>query len=136
MRQVQSSFSYHLHARVMLKAVLQALRDKMNADASMTPAVTKTYNVMVVGAGRGPLVDACMRAADDAFAQVKLYALEKNPNAVIMYVPFSSDRQSSKHDLSLISIRTSIQVATSQQATLGWSRHYLCFRHARMRFEG
>jgi len=37
---------------------------------------------MVLGAGRGPLVSASMRAAKDAKRNLKLYALEKNPNAV------------------------------------------------------
>jgi len=43
----------------------------------------KTSVVMVVGAGRGPLVRATIRAADRANRRVKVYAVEKNPNAVI-----------------------------------------------------
>ena len=39
--------------------------------------------VMVVGAGRGPLVRASLRAAERANVRVKVYALEKNPNAVV-----------------------------------------------------
>eukprot|EP01126_Amoeba_proteus_P014320 TRINITY_DN1625_c0_g1_i2.p1 TRINITY_DN1625_c0_g1~~TRINITY_DN1625_c0_g1_i2.p1 ORF type:complete len:471 (+),score=87.03 TRINITY_DN1625_c0_g1_i2:495-1907(+) len=38
--------------------------------------------LMVLGAGRGPLVFAAMRAAKAAGSNLKLYALEKNPNAV------------------------------------------------------
>lgn len=38
---------------------------------------------MVVGAGRGPLVTASLNAAEMAFREVKIYAVEKNPNAVI-----------------------------------------------------
>ena len=37
---------------------------------------------MVVGAGRGPLVKAALKAAYDAERKVKLYAIEKNPNAI------------------------------------------------------
>jgi protein arginine N-methyltransferase 5 len=39
--------------------------------------------VMVVGAGRGPLVRASLRAATDAKRKIRVYAVEKNPNAVI-----------------------------------------------------
>lgn len=42
--------------------------------------------VMVVGAGRGPLVRAVMAAAQRAHRLVKVYAIEKNPNAVVTSV--------------------------------------------------
>ncbi len=38
---------------------------------------------MVVGAGRGPLVAASMRAASRAQVPLRVYAVEKNPNAVV-----------------------------------------------------
>ncbi|GFH31197.1 protein arginine N-methyltransferase, partial [Haematococcus lacustris] len=38
---------------------------------------------MVVGAGRGPLVAAAMRAAARAGAPLRVYAVEKNPFAVV-----------------------------------------------------
>jgi protein arginine N-methyltransferase 5 len=38
---------------------------------------------MVVGAGRGPLVSASLRASARAQVPVRIYAVEKNPNAVI-----------------------------------------------------
>jgi len=38
--------------------------------------------LMVLGAGRGPLVNASMRASKTTGRKLKLYALEKNPNAV------------------------------------------------------
>jgi len=38
--------------------------------------------LMVLGAGRGPLVSASMRASKTTGRKLKLYALEKNPNAV------------------------------------------------------
>ena len=39
--------------------------------------------IMVVGAGRGPLVDASLRAAYSVNRRVMIYAVEKNPGAVI-----------------------------------------------------
>jgi protein arginine N-methyltransferase 5 len=41
------------------------------------------FVVTVVGAGRGPLVAAVLNAACSANSKVKIYAVEKNPNAVI-----------------------------------------------------
>ena len=43
----------------------------------------KTTIVMVVGAGRGPLVRASLAASVEAKRKIKVYAVEKNPNAVI-----------------------------------------------------
>ena len=37
---------------------------------------------MVLGAGRGPLVDRALRAAREAGIQIKVYAVEKNLHAV------------------------------------------------------
>ncbi|EZA48205.1 hypothetical protein DMN91_012321 [Ooceraea biroi] len=39
--------------------------------------------IMVVGAGRGPLVTASLNAAKRLQQEIKIYAVEKNPNAVI-----------------------------------------------------
>lgn len=41
---------------------------------------------MVVGAGRGPLVDASLRGAKSVNRRIKIYAVEKNPGAVVTYV--------------------------------------------------
>lgn len=41
---------------------------------------------MVVGAGRGPLVTRSLLAAEKAKRRVRIYALEKNPNAFVTYV--------------------------------------------------
>lgn len=38
---------------------------------------------MVVGAGRGPLVQATLNAAKRTERNVKVYAIEKNPGAVV-----------------------------------------------------
>ncbi|XP_063221262.1 protein arginine N-methyltransferase 5 isoform X1 [Bacillus rossius redtenbacheri] len=43
----------------------------------------KEFTVMVVGAGRGPLVRAAISAAYKAERRIKVYAVEKNPNAVV-----------------------------------------------------
>lgn len=43
---------------------------------------------MVLGAGRGPLVNASLRAAKQADRKLRVYAVEKNPNAVITYVEY------------------------------------------------
>lgn len=44
---------------------------------------TDTPVLMVLGAGRGPLVKRSLRAAESAGKKVKIYAIEKNPNAVV-----------------------------------------------------
>lgn len=60
---------------IFFKAVYQALIDQFPADYVAV--------VMVVGAGRGPLVRASLRAAEQAKRNIKVYAVEKNPNAVV-----------------------------------------------------
>ncbi|KAJ3126682.1 Protein arginine N-methyltransferase 5 [Nowakowskiella sp. JEL0407] len=62
--------------RLYQLAVEKALLDRMDEDTTVV--------IMVVGAGpRGPLVDCCLRAATKANCKVRLYAVEKNPNAVV-----------------------------------------------------
>jgi len=39
--------------------------------------------VAVCGAGRGPLVSRALRAADATGRKIKLFAIEKNPNAYV-----------------------------------------------------
>ena len=56
--------------------------------SQQTPAFTFSYLfisrvVMVVGAGRGPLVRASLTAAEESGRKVRVYAVEKNPNAVV-----------------------------------------------------
>ena len=46
---------------------------------------------MVVGAGRGPLVRESLQAATKAERLVKVYALEKNPNALVTLVQCIGD---------------------------------------------
>ena len=50
--------------------------------------------VMVVGAGRGPLVEASIRAATRAGVEIRLFAVEKNPNAVFTCVALARTAES------------------------------------------
>jgi len=59
------------------EAIFRCLRTK-KAEGKRSP-----LTVMVVGAGRGPLVVAALSAAGRAMAECLIWALEKNPNAVI-----------------------------------------------------
>ncbi|KAJ1338961.1 hypothetical protein BSLG_006100 [Batrachochytrium salamandrivorans] len=58
-------------------AVYQALVDRVPSGSDIVTTI------MVVGAGRGPLVDRSLKAAANAGRKVKLYAVEKNANAVV-----------------------------------------------------
>ncbi len=58
------------------RAVKAALLDRVDD-------ISATIVLMVVGAGRGPLVRASLQAADQAGRQLRVYAVEKNPNAVV-----------------------------------------------------
>jgi len=58
-------------------AIHRCLEDKLKAKK------TAPFTVIVVGAGRGPLVLAARSAADRAGTEVKVWAVEKNPNAII-----------------------------------------------------
>ncbi|KAI8388474.1 PRMT5 arginine-N-methyltransferase-domain-containing protein [Radiomyces spectabilis] len=59
------------------KAVYHALLDRVE------PGSDYVSTIMVVGAGRGPLVNCCLRAAEKSERKVHIYALEKNPNAYV-----------------------------------------------------
>lgn len=62
------------------KAVYRALLDRV----PLEKREDKETVIMVVGAGRGPLVRASLAAAREAGCKLKkVYAVEKNPNAVI-----------------------------------------------------
>ncbi|KAG0307180.1 hypothetical protein BGZ98_000863 [Dissophora globulifera] len=60
-------------------AVEKALRDRP-VPTDGQPDITV---IMVVGAGRGPLVNCSLRAAEKAGRNVRIYAVEKNPNAFV-----------------------------------------------------
>ncbi|EPS73385.1 hypothetical protein M569_01367, partial [Genlisea aurea] len=61
------------------RAVAKALVDRVPDEN----ASTLTTVLMVVGAGRGPLVRASIQAAEETERKLRIYAVEKNPNAVI-----------------------------------------------------
>ncbi|PKA57891.1 Protein arginine N-methyltransferase 5 [Apostasia shenzhenica] len=61
------------------RAICEALLDRVFDEQ----ASTSTSVLMVVGAGRGPLVRASLQAAEEAGRKIKVYAVEKNPNAVV-----------------------------------------------------
>jgi len=52
-------------------------------DALLATPAEKTSLIMVVGAGRGPLVLASLRASESAGRRVRIFAVEKNPNAIV-----------------------------------------------------
>ena len=62
----------------MLEQTLGWLRFSEHELSALSSSV-----IMVVGAGRGPLVDASLRAAYSVNRRVMIYAVEKNPGAVI-----------------------------------------------------
>lgn len=57
------------------EAVFQALCDRAGLKNSV--------EVFVCGAGRGPLVEGCLRASKRAQVPIRLTAVEKNPNAFV-----------------------------------------------------
>lgn len=65
--------------KVYGEAVRQALLDKVPP----SEAATTVMVLMVVGAGRGPLVSASIAAAHAANRRLRIWAVEKNPNAVV-----------------------------------------------------
>lgn len=80
------------------KAIAQALIDLQKDGSEKTKVISteekeigqgehvkrKTITVMVLGAGRGPLVRATFNAADITNTKVKVIAVEKNPCAVVV----------------------------------------------------
>ncbi|GMI89525.1 calcium underaccumulation 1, SHK1 binding protein 1, PROTEIN ARGININE METHYLTRANSFERASE 5 [Hibiscus trionum] len=71
----KDSVKYMQYQRAISKALLDRVPDGEAAAA--------TTVLMVVGAGRGPLVRASLQAAEETGRKLKVYAVEKNPNAVV-----------------------------------------------------
>ncbi|XP_068027417.1 protein arginine N-methyltransferase 5 [Melanerpes formicivorus] len=61
------------------QAIYQCLLDRVPEEEKET----NVQVVMVLGAGRGPLVNAALRAGRQAGRKLRIYAVEKNPNAVV-----------------------------------------------------
>ncbi|XP_078041108.1 protein arginine N-methyltransferase 5 [Augochlora pura] len=64
-------------------AIYQAILGIVKNSPATTDDKDRKIVIMVVGAGRGPLVFASLNAAEMANQRVKVYAVEKNPNAVL-----------------------------------------------------
>ncbi|XP_071730514.1 protein arginine N-methyltransferase 1.5-like [Rutidosis leptorrhynchoides] len=71
----KDSVKYIQYQRAVSKALVDRISDEN--------ASTQTVVLMVVGAGRGPLVRASLQAAEETGRKLKVYAVEKNPNAVV-----------------------------------------------------
>ncbi|KAK3011206.1 hypothetical protein RJ639_011739, partial [Escallonia herrerae] len=71
----KDTVKYIQYQRAISKALLDRIPDEQ--------ASTVTTVLMVVGAGRGPLVRASLQAAEETGRKLKVYAVEKNPNAVV-----------------------------------------------------
>ncbi|KAF5936430.1 hypothetical protein HYC85_027559 [Camellia sinensis] len=71
----KDSAKYIQYQRAVSKALMDRVPDE---EASMITTV-----LMVVGAGRGPLVRASLQAAEETGRKLRVYAVEKNPNAVV-----------------------------------------------------
>lgn len=60
------------------KAITKALTDRAKNSSA------EVMTVCVVGAGRGPLVNASLKASENSKVPVKVYAVEKNENALLV----------------------------------------------------
>lgn len=74
------------------KAIEQAVIDKVPE----SEIETRTIILMVVGAGRGPLVRAAINAAENTKRKIKIFVIEKNPNAVITLTALINEMWSDK----------------------------------------
>ena len=63
-------------------AITRALQDWQSFGKSRSAPCNRIL-LAVVGAGRGPLVDECFRAAEQTNENVEVWALEKNPSAFV-----------------------------------------------------
>jgi len=71
------------------EAILNALVDRHNNflkkdEKNETKKLLQPAVVMVLGAGRGPLIKAVFRASQKSKQNVKVYAIEKNPHALVV----------------------------------------------------
>lgn len=64
------------------EAIRQAVHDLQFKQEVKNEATGAPLVIAVLGAGRGPLVESALLAADDVGAAVMVMAIEKNPNAV------------------------------------------------------
>ncbi|XAR57652.1 Histone-arginine N-methyltransferase [Bertholletia excelsa] len=71
----KDTVKYIQYQRAISKALLDRIPDEK--------ASSVTTVLMVVGAGRGPLVRASLQAAEETGRKLRVYAVEKNPNAIV-----------------------------------------------------
>ena len=74
------------------KAIAAALCDRVSEKEKLT----KETVIMVVGAGRGPLVKAALQAASETQRKIKLYAIDKNPHAINTLLNLKNDEWGDK----------------------------------------
>ncbi|CAF2068632.1 unnamed protein product [Brassica oleracea] len=70
----RDSIKYIQYQRAVAKALVDRVPDEKASELT---------TFVVVGAGRGPLVRASLQAAEETGRKMKVYAVEKNPNAVV-----------------------------------------------------
>ncbi|XP_058818609.1 protein arginine N-methyltransferase 5 [Topomyia yanbarensis] len=79
------SFTYEVFEKDPVKYILyqnaieEALRDRVSTEE----LETRVSIIMVVGGGRGPLVRAALNASAKSKRKIKIYVIEKNPNAIV-----------------------------------------------------
>ena len=73
-------FSRKIHSSTIINADTDIMSNENNEDIINSCPVAI---IAVVGAGRGPLVAAALGASLQSGISVRIYAIEKNPNAVI-----------------------------------------------------
>ncbi|XP_061347751.1 protein arginine N-methyltransferase 1.5-like [Gastrolobium bilobum] len=94
------------------KAICEALLDRVpNEEASMITTV-----LVVVGAGRGPLVRASLKAAEETGRKLRVFAVEKNPNTAIglNLIKLENIRNKLKDDKSDMSDNLFVDLALSK----------------------
>lgn len=74
------------------KAIAAALVDRVSENDKLTLETV----IMVVGAGRGPLVKAALQAAADTERKIKLFAIDKNPHAINTLLNLKNDEWGDK----------------------------------------
>ncbi|XP_031631441.1 protein arginine N-methyltransferase 5-like [Contarinia nasturtii] len=80
------------------RAIELAFMDKISDEE----ADIKTAIVMVVGAGRGPLVRSAFNASANVNRKIKMYVIEKNPNAIVTLTALQEELWKNK-DMTIIS---------------------------------
>lgn len=65
----------------------------------ITFALNSQAVVMVVGAGRGPLVRSAFNASANVNRKIKMYVVEKNPNAIVTLSALQEEMWSNKGEL-------------------------------------